>query len=573
MKHFYYSLFLTLLFFVGAKSQQSCVSAEPLCLNNGTLTLSNTINVNTAEGGIDYDCLFQQPNPYWLLIKVAVAGNLEFQLTQSNLSGVPTDIDFILWGPFPDPSQSCGPEQLNQGTEVACSYSNNLTETFSIPNAQAGEFYKLLVTNFSNQFGTFTITQTNIGQPGSGSSNCDIPCPLTVMGDGTSPCPITNLWASPAYAGATYQWSSLESGLLDETGQFLTVTEPGTYTVTVTAPGCISPMTATGVVYPYALEHPEANDLTACSSVPTAIFDLSTNEAIVLGGLDESDFSVIGFFHTEQDAFNGIFPILNPSTYNGTDGEVIYYAIENMMSGCISVGDFMLHVVSGAPAVEVSVSDQTATILIQPDGNYQYSLDGGATWSSSNIFTDLPMGDYTVTVQYACGTTTQDFSIVTPNAPFGNSPQFFTAGQTLANLVMTGQNIQWYDSAGRMLSDTPLPLSTLLQGNTTYFATQTVNGAESTNRFPVLALSVLSSAGVAFNSLVCHPNPAKTILFVSNGLPIESFEVFSLLGQRVANSRVNHAQIQIDLSPLANGVYFVRLKAAGTQKTIRVVKE
>ena len=47
-------------------------------------------------------------------------------------------------------------------------------ENLTIENAQSGEIYVLLVTNYSNQQGTIQIEQTNAGQTGAGSTVAEI---------------------------------------------------------------------------------------------------------------------------------------------------------------------------------------------------------------------------------------------------------------------------------------------------------------------------------------------------------------------------------------------------------------
>jgi len=60
--------------------------------------------------------------------------------------------------------------------------------------------------------------------------------------------------------------------------------------------------------------------------------------------------------------------------------------------------------------------------------------------------------------------------------PVANPQQTFCASShpTIANLQITGQNIKWYDATGNILSST----TTLVNGQT-YYASQTINGCES----------------------------------------------------------------------------------------------
>lgn len=83
-------------------------------------------------------------------------------------------------------------------------------------------------------------------------------------------------------------------------------------------------------------------------------------------------------------------------------------------------------------------------------------------------------------------------NIQNTTAPTGNLQQDFCTTQkpTIANLVATGTDIIWYDNA---TNGTILPVTTDLTNGTTYFASQTVNGCESVNRFAVSVAIVTPS--------------------------------------------------------------------------------
>ncbi|MCW1147706.1 T9SS type B sorting domain-containing protein [Flavobacterium lacisediminis] len=98
-------------------------------------------------------------------------------------------------------------------------------------------------------------------------------------------------------------------------------------------------------------------------------------------------------------------------------------------------------------------------------------------------------GNYTITWNYNDGngnssSQTQNVTISSVVLPTLTSPQQFCIQQnaTLNNILITGQNIQWYDAA---TNGNILPNTTLLQNGITYYASQTINGCEST-RVPVL---------------------------------------------------------------------------------------
>lgn len=80
-----------------------------------------------------------------------------------------------------------------------------------------------------------------------------------------------------------------------------------------------------------------------------------------------------------------------------------------------------------------------------------------------------------------------------PSAPTASSPQYFCGGNpTVANLVATGTNLNWYNvaSGGSPLSS-PTPLTT-----SNYYVSQTINGVES-HRTPVSV--ILSTVSIANN--------------------------------------------------------------------------
>lgn len=71
-----------------------------------------------------------------------------------------------------------------------------------------------------------------------------------------------------------------------------------------------------------------------------------------------------------------------------------------------------------------------------------------------------------------------------PNPPSGNAIQDFcsAANPTLKNMTVTGSNIKWYNNLGIQIPD-----NTPLQNGVTYFASQIVNGCESTNKLAIKA--------------------------------------------------------------------------------------
>ena len=137
-----------------------CDISEPLCASN-EFSYPNTSGAGTAENGPNYGCLFTQPNPAWFYLQIEQSGSITLMIEQSTvLNGTPNlDVDFIIYGPFTDSNSACQ-SQLTVANTIDCSYLPDFVEFVEISNAMAGEFYILLITNFSDAQG-FYIGNSN----------------------------------------------------------------------------------------------------------------------------------------------------------------------------------------------------------------------------------------------------------------------------------------------------------------------------------------------------------------------------------------------------------------------------
>ncbi|MGO3811639.1 gliding motility-associated C-terminal domain-containing protein [Mesonia sp.] len=216
-----------------------CIEAEPFCSDEGLLfpNVDNSTGT-TAPPGIDYGCLFSQPNPVWYFLQIQDPGDLSIEMVQNtsfddngNPNGTGLDVDFIAWGPFNDVDSACnGLTVQNQVPDSAagdgCSYSAAPEETFGIENAQEGEVYVLLITNYSGQPGFITLNQTG----GDGSTDCSIIDENTTYACGDDPVTLTSQYPT-ALAYVWYmQDANGDFNVIDgEDTMDLTVAEEGIY--------------------------------------------------------------------------------------------------------------------------------------------------------------------------------------------------------------------------------------------------------------------------------------------------------------------------------------------------------
>ena len=216
-----------------------CSDASAFCGETG-LVYTNSVGV-PSYGSIG--CLSTSPNPSWYFMQVSQTGNLNFQISQTNnATGNGIDVDYIIWGPFTPAEFATSCNDLYDFPDgnttlpnniASCSYSFVSVENFTINNAQLNDIYIVLITNFSNQPGTVTFTQTNLNGTGAGSTNCDIVCTNNI-GTNQVLCADSYQIVSSNTTADAYQWFFNGVLIPGETLSTLTVYQSGTYKCRIT---------------------------------------------------------------------------------------------------------------------------------------------------------------------------------------------------------------------------------------------------------------------------------------------------------------------------------------------------
>lgn len=415
MKNLVYIVILIIGFQSFSQGTQ-CDAADPFC-SSEAFTFPNNFSGNSAETGPYYGCLNSVSNPAWYYLYIDNSGTLSFSISQVSTSGQGIDVDFICYGPFTDPVAACQ-AQLTASNVVACSYSVNATESFSISNAQAGEYYIVLITNYSGEQGNITFEQTNVGQAGSGTTDCSIVCTVTLPDDTSvcvgNPYTITTTLGNQNMADtAVYRW--YEDGLLlPDTSSTLTVSSNTVsshlYRVEVDAQYCTD--TASDEIN-ISFEDPFSSfqltnlpNLYSCNDAQTnmAEFDLSQNNNVILNGSNGNDYT----FHYYKDS--GLTEeITMPTNYQtNLDNETIYIEIfNNTLQGCSATTNFEI-VKINSPQFEIdnplqykceNIAGDTRTFQIinaQDNYNYYWMDQNGNIVNTTDTFTTDIAGVYTV---------------------------------------------------------------------------------------------------------------------------------------------------------------------------------
>ncbi|KQS91786.1 T9SS type A sorting domain-containing protein [Chryseobacterium sp. Leaf394] len=195
--------------------------------------------------------------------------------------------------------------------------------------------------------------------------------------------------------------------------------------------------------------------------------------------------------------------------------------------------------------------------------------------------TGLVPGNYIVIITDFNGCTATVSSTVTqPNAvaaPTGAAVQSFTAGGSLSTLVVNGQNVKWYGSSSDASAHTGnLPAATLIVNNTTYYATQTINGCESTASLPVLAFNAslnVSDYVKNISEMQIYPNPVQDILNITGDDKILRMIIFSADGRKTIESEPSHGERSINVSNLVQGSYIIQIFTRDKSQTLKFIKK
>lgn len=440
-------------------------------------------------------CLITSPNPTWFIFQVATTGNLVLQLSQTSTAGVGIDIDFAAWGPFPTPSAACTSIAANPGTTVDCSFSASATETCTILNAQAGQFYAVLITNYNGGAGSFTFfpnPTTSTGTIAQGAS-----CSVTALNNGPVCTGGTfNLTSTFNQLGYTFSWTG-PNGYTSNLQNPLPITAPligGSYiyTVTATSGTSISTSSTTVVVSVPPPVPTVVSPLTYCQGATapalTAIVTTAGNTLL---------------YYTVVTGGVGVASLI-PST--ATIGSTTYY-VSQKTGSCEGPRT--------AIVVNVVLTNTPAVAVISPvaycQGANAASLASNATAATGGSllwYTTAIGGTGSATVPTpsttAAGTTTYYVSQIVGScegprtaivvnvtasspSPTVTTPVNYCQGIAATPLISTGTNVLWYTVAtgGPSSSTIPTP-STATTGTTIYYVTQTSNGCES----PRVAITV-----------------------------------------------------------------------------------
>ena len=347
---------------------------------------------------------------------------------------------------------------------------------------------------------------------------------------------------------------------------------PGTYTInTKDATGCETSLSVNITSYTPLVLQLIKKDLNCFGDNNGEI------EAVASGGISPFKFSL--------KSYSGELLVNKSSVNKFNNLPMGQYVVEVLdAGGCVVNVPIQIN----QPTVLMStIAVDNQTISVSATGgtaNYEYSLDT-RIFQPNNIFTNVIYGIHELFVRDQNGCVVSQYVTIDPPAPVINGQKIlnveFKPGQTLGDLVIEGLNIKWYSnksSTSKKTSkstDTSLPPTTVLVDGVTYYASQTINGIESTERLAVTAKlsGSLSNEDFVLPNFRYYPNPVQHTLTIDNTATIEEIEILSVSGKSILNKKINSYHSEIDLSHVASGFYFLKVKAEGKVKTIKILKK
>lgn len=351
-----------------------------------------------------------------------------------------------------------------------------LGDTLQVPAGSSGTYVaQVTLCDGTIQADSVTVTPT-------GTSASIVETPTLCNGDSTG-------WAAVVIAGGnpadyTYQWDDANMQTTDTAWNL----PAGTYTVTLTGVlnACTSTMTAV-ITEPAAITASTTSTV-ACDSTATATLWIDA----VAGGTSPYTYSIDGgLTYQPVDTF-----------YNLTPG--VYPIIVQDSAGCMfTVTDTVLN--SNSPVIDsVSTnnpscvaSDGSVTVYASGSGTLIYSISGSGA-STNNIFTNLGVGTYTITVNdlNGCSSTTTA-TLINPSAPVIDNIIEIDPGCGVDDgsitIVASGINPPFEYSFDNGLSFSPINSMTNLAPGTYLIVVRDASGCQATatvtlqdNEFPVI---------------------------------------------------------------------------------------
>jgi hypothetical protein len=570
-----------------------CINAIQICLNT-PVTYPAAIDAGTAETGPDYGCVTSRPNPAWFAFRIGTPGT--HTILESNSTN--RDLDFILYGPFSTLSNNCA--NLTAANTADCSYAGGTTETIEFTSVNAGDYYLLLVTNFSNQPTNVTFDQT----AGTGTYDCNFTgtCLISLVSTSASECDSsTNTFI---VSGSVFTFNPPTSGTLAVSSQGVTqvINAPFNNSVNFSLSGLPSNGTNGAVTAVFSANlncigsgaYTSPEGCLPCQASAIANGPVCEGEALEL----TTDYAALAqYLWTGPNEFTSTEA--NPSISNVTPSATGVYTVLITGQNCVSVRDVEVDILS-SPHVQINTVE---TDVCEGDIVFLGANDiPGASWSwtGPNEFAETTRnhqidnatpnlsGLYILTANRGgCEGEPDSVTIIVNPKPIieivGDSVQ--TPGSAAVFSAEGGNNMVYY---WNFFGDADLMDTRVFTGGSDSLIVfwqdregmlrievigEDLNGCRS--EAAVLAVHVTDAVGILglnnSSKLQIYPNPVSDFLTISTKTTgLHFVELYDVSGRNISSFSFNTSTIEMNLVDYKSGIYL--LKVDGIKRLISIVK-
>lgn len=510
--------------YVKDRQNNLCANSDPFCTDNGIYEFPAGVNAGNGESGPNYDCLHTTPNPAWYYMRMANSGGMTIHM----YSTPSEDIDFCCWGPFDDPTSPC-PNGLTLAKRVSCSYSSSATENCVIPTtALSGEYYILVITNYSNHQCNITFHKT----AGNGTTDCSILDPFL---SANTPCYGSTLTLSADIIdGATYNWTGPDNQT--HNGRVwnrpnATLNMAGTYTCHVVAGTQSGDESITAVVLPNPIANFTVGN--AIAGQPVQFTGTESTNPSGHNNMISSRSWTFGDGGTSNSA-NPTHTYNTPGTYNVTYTVSITSAHDGLCTDSktiqVTVGSSMTATITGDNEVCQNESITLHANATGGTGNFHY------TWkkNGTQVGTDDPTltlnmheaGNITFTCDINDGYTTQtpSFNVLVnalPTAYAGEDQNIlYDNSTTLEATAVSGASYSWHPADSIDGNPNQRVVHTKqLKGNNLFTVTVSKNGCSSQDDVIVSVGDQMTAVVSIEDNEICHGESTVVTATAMGGNP------------------------------------------------------
>ncbi len=544
-----------------------CETAEPLCIGPEYTYPANISGF--AQTGPDYGCLASQQAPSWFYMLVENSGDIMIYMYSTPL----LDIDFICWGPFNDPYNPCV-EGLTEYNIIDCSYSNSPSEYCDIQDCQAGEYYIMMVTNYSLDPTDITFLQTE----GAGSMDCILIADFSAS-PVEGPAPLNVHFNDESVGNPTsYKWDFQNDGIYDNFNPNPTYTynESGTYSVKLriqnpTETDSIIRQNYISVLAPEIDIFPSA--LTIYESAPTLKEDNSitdTRDTLTLSNDGDYLLTVSSITTIDPWILLSGFPDTIFTIYPGESQIVIVDIDWPQLGGISDSGEVIISSSDlDEPIVTIPV---TAVPLGMPDLIVQNEIidtttvkPGGDIFTNCDVFNQGNADALNSILKY----------YLSPDDLYDDDDLELATDTT--GIIRVGQSIQVGDTLHIPSNTNPGPWYILFFAD----AYQQIEESNENNNvnyigFMIDTTTAIPDPGIISNNnnLTLYPNPARDLLYLdySSQKDTQPTEIalFNSTGTRMnisvafsSTTQPGHSRLSLSLQGLPPGCYLLRIAIAG----------